>query len=169
MLDGNLFEGREHVYLPHHKSQHMELSVLKSDLLNEWMNEWISLFSCDFTVSICILLYKYKNIMTFFVFLTNIWIYILTYQHKELNSTHTLIGLPKWYSGKESTCQHRRHRLNCWVRKIPWRREWQPTPAFLPGKSRGQRNSVGYSPWGCKQMYTTDIYTHMYSLLPPRL
>ena len=40
MLDGNLFEGREHVYLPHHKSQHVELSVLKSDLLNEWMNEY---------------------------------------------------------------------------------------------------------------------------------
>ena len=33
------------------------------------------------------------------------------------------------------------------VRKIPWRREWQPTPVFLPGKSHGQRSLVGYSPW----------------------
>ena len=43
-----------------------------------------------------------------------------------------------WLSGKESTCQHRRlkrHRFNSWVRKIPWRRKWQPTPAFLPGDS----------------------------------
>ena len=35
-----------------------------------------------------------------------------------------------------------------WVRKIPWRREWQPTPVFLPGKSHGQRSLAGHSPWG---------------------
>ena len=29
-----------------------------------------------------------------------------------------------------------------------WRRKWQPTPVFLPGKSHGQRNLAGYSPWG---------------------
>ena len=48
-------------------------------------------------------------------------------------------GLPRWYSGKESACQcrrHKRHRLNFWVRKIPWRRKWQPTPVFLPRKSQ---------------------------------
>ena len=33
-----------------------------------------------------------------------------------------------------------------WVGTIPWRREWQPTPVFLPGESHGQRNLVGYSP-----------------------
>ena len=33
-----------------------------------------------------------------------------------------------------------------WVRKIPWRREWQPTPVFLPG----QGSLAGYSPWGHK-------------------
>ena len=32
------------------------------------------------------------------------------------------------------------------VGKISWRRKWQPTPVFLPGKSHGQRNLVGYSP-----------------------
>ena len=32
------------------------------------------------------------------------------------------------------------------VGKIPWRRKWQPTPVFLPGKSHGQRSLVGYSP-----------------------
>ena len=37
-----------------------------------------------------------------------------------------------------------------WVRKIPWRRKWQPTPVFLPWKSHGQRSLVGYSPWGRK-------------------
>ena len=34
------------------------------------------------------------------------------------------------------------------VRKITWRRKWQPTPVFLPGKSHGQRNLAGDGPWG---------------------
>ena len=41
-------------------------------------------------------------------------------------------------------------RFNPWVGKIPWRRNWQPTPEFLPGKSHGQRSPVGHSPWGHK-------------------
>ena len=45
-------------------------------------------------------------------------------------------------------CHCRRHRFDPWVRKIPWRRKWQPTPVFMPGKSHGQRSLVGYSPWG---------------------
>ena len=32
----------------------------------------------------------------------------------------------------------------------PWRRKWEPTPVFLPGKSHGQRSLAGCSPWGCK-------------------
>ena len=39
---------------------------------------------------------------------------------------------------------------NLWVRKILWRRAWQPTSVFLPGESHGQRSLAGYSPWGCK-------------------
>ena len=35
--------------------------------------------------------------------------------------------------------------FDSWVRKIPWRRKWQPTPVFLPGESHGQRSLVGYS------------------------
>jgi len=38
--------------------------------------------------------------------------------------------------------------INPWVGKIPWRKKWQPTPAFLPGKSHEQRSLVGYSPYG---------------------
>ena len=34
---------------------------------------------------------------------------------------------------------------------FPWRREWQPTPVFLPGESHGQRSLAGYSPWGCRE------------------
>ena len=42
--------------------------------------------------------------------------------------------------------RHKRHGFNPWVRKIPCRRKWQPTPIFLPGESHGQRSLVGYSP-----------------------
>ena len=48
--------------------------------------------------------------------------------------------LPSWLSGKELTCQFRRCKFDPWVRKVPWRRKWQPTPVFLPGKSHGQRS-----------------------------
>ena len=46
--------------------------------------------------------------------------------------------------------------MDPWVGKTPWRKKWQPTPAFLPGKSHGQRNLVGYSPWGCKELDPTE-------------
>ena len=61
-----------------------------------------------------------------------------------------------WLSGKESTCQYRRLWFDHWVRKIPWKRKWQPTPVFLPGKSHEQRNLVGYSPQGCKELDMTE-------------
>ena len=40
--------------------------------------------------------------------------------------------------------------FNTWVRKIPWRREWQPTTVFLPGEFHEQRSLAGYSPWDSK-------------------
>ena len=42
--------------------------------------------------------------------------------------------------------------FSLWVRVIPWRRKWQPTPVYLPGKSHGQRSLAGYSPWGHKRV-----------------
>ena len=63
------------------------------------------------------------------------------------------VGLSRWLSGKESTCQWRcqRHGFDPWVGKIPWRRKWQPTPVILPGESHAQRSLVGYIPWGHKE------------------
>ena len=69
------------------------------------------------------------------------------------------LGLSRWLSGKESSCQCRRQRrcgFDPWVRKTPWRRKWQPTPVSLPGKSHGQRSLVGCSPWGRKESGTTE-------------
>jgi len=48
---------------------------------------------------------------------------------------HDLRGFPSGSDGKESVCQCRRCMFDPWVGKIPWRREWQPTPVFLPGES----------------------------------
>ena len=59
--------------------------------------------------------------------------------------------------------------FNSWVRKIPWRREWLPTPVCLPGEFNGQRSLANYSPWGHKELDTTEqltdthTYTHPYN------
>ena len=45
------------------------------------------------------------------------------------------------------------------VKKIPWRREWQPIPVFSPGEFHGQRSLVGYSLWGHKESDTTEQLT----------
>ena len=55
------------------------------------------------------------------------------------------MDFPGGASGKEPTCQFRRHKrceFDPWVGKIPWRRKWQPTPVLLPGESHGQRSRV---------------------------
>ena len=64
-------------------------------------------------------------------------------------------GFPGGAGGKEPICQYRRrkgHGFDPWVRKIPWRRKWQPTPVFLPGKFHGQKSLGGYSPWGLQRV-----------------
>ena len=50
-------------------------------------------------------------------------------------------------------------RFNPWIGRIPWRREQQPTPLFLPGEFHAQSSLVGYSPWGRKESDTTEADT----------
>ena len=72
-------------------------------------------------------------------------------------------------SGKEPACQYRRHKRNGfgpWVRKISWRREWQPIPGFLPRESQGQRNLAGYGPWSHKELDMTHTTWHHPVLAP---
>ena len=92
---------------------------------------------------------------------------------KKYMYTYVYCGLPRWLSVKESACQCRRYGRPgfCpWVQKSPWRRKWQSTPVFLPGKSHGQRSLEGYCPWGLKrvrhdlvtkqqQMFTATLFT----------
>ena len=64
-----------------------------------------------------------------------------------------------WLSGKESACQCRRHGVDPWLGKISWRRKWQPTPVFLPGKPHGQKSLLGHSPWDHKDSEMTEQLT----------
>ena len=69
--------------------------------------------------------------------------------------------LPWWLRGWKSCLQCRRLGFDPCVRKIPQWREWLPTPVFLPRESHGQRSLVGYSPWGHKELDTTEQIIHM--------
>ena len=103
------------------------------------------------------------SILTFYITFI-IFIDLLTYR-----------GLPQQLSGqcrictvKEFAWQCKRCRFNPRVRKIPWRRKWQPIPIFLPGKCHGQRSRMGYSsPWSRKewdmtQWLNNNIYKTVY-------
>ena len=76
--------------------------------------------------------------------------------------------LPSWLRWSSICLQCGRPGFNPWVGKIPWRRKWQPTPVFLPGKSHGQRNLVDYSLslWDNKDSDTTErLHFHFLDLL----
>ena len=69
------------------------------------------------------------------------------WQSQDLSPGKLISGFPGGSGGEEPACQCRRHKrlgFDPWVRKIPWRRKWQPTPVFLPEESHGQRSLVGY-------------------------
>ena len=85
----------------------------------------------------------------------------------DFNSFSYLRGFPDCPSDKKSACQYWRHtrlEFNPWVRKIWWRRKWQPTSLFLPGKFHGQRSLLGYSPGMCKELdMTGHTHTHTHT------
>ena len=73
---------------------------------------------------------------------------------------NVLIGFPLWLSRWRIHLQCRRHRRRGFdprVRKIPWRRKWQPTPVLLSGKPHGQRSLMGYSPQRHRESDTTEV------------
>ena len=72
-----------------------------------------------------------------------------------------------WYGCPGSEVKNLYAVQETWVWSLgwedPWRREWQTSPEFFPGKSHGQRSLVGYSPWGCKSRH--DLVTKPPSLI----
>ena len=77
-------------------------------------------------------------------------------RREDLLPPRRLSVLPQRLIIKESVRQFRRHWFDPWVGKIPWRREWQPTPIILPVNSHGQKSLVGYTPWDPKESDMTE-------------
>ena len=100
--------------------------------------------------------FQYKDTMQVWL---NAFLSVVFYFIFDVLMSDVWWGFPGGTNGKEPACQCRRLkrcRFHPWIRKIPWRRAWQPTPVFLPGKSYGQRSLVDYSPWSCiKSDFTT--------------
>ena len=74
-----------------------------------------------------------------------------------------VLGFPAGTSGQESICYAGdpvRCGLDPWVKKVPCRRAWQPTPVYLPGESHGQKSLAGYRPWGLKELDMTEVADH---------
>ena len=102
---------------------------------------------------------KYFKRFKIFQNLLNTWIHLEAQQVQALlnqtshiftpktTSMYLLIGFCWWLRGKKPACKCSRCRFLPWVRKIPWRKKWQPTPVFLPRKSHGKRSFAGYSSW----------------------
>ena len=65
-----------------------------------------------------------------------------------------------WLGHSVLAIAQRRHGcIDPWIRKIPCKRKWQPTPVFLTGKPHEQRAQMDYSPWGHKELDMTE-HTH---------
>ena len=83
--------------------------------------------------------------------------YVCTIPFNCLNLWHHLTSPVTQQKRIHRHCRRcRRHGFNPRVRKIPWRRKWQPTLVFLPGEPHGQRSLVGCSPWGRKESDVTE-------------
>ena len=59
--------------------------------------------------------------------------------------------------------QYRRPGFSPWVGKIPWKREWIPTPVFWPGEFHRQRSLAGYGSWGRKGLDMTEQLSHVHT------
>ena len=63
------------------------------------------------------------------------------------------MGFPSGSDSQESACSAGD------PGSVPWRREWLPTPVFLPEESHGQRSLAGYSPWDLRESDVTEQLT----------
>ena len=78
----------------------------------------------------------------------------LTFNYWSPHALESMLYHKRNHSNEKSTLQ-RRSGFISWVRNIPWRKKWQPTPIFYPRKSHGQRSLAGYSPWSRKESNTS--------------
>ena len=82
---------------------------------------------------------------------------LFSHMSEENHSLSSLLrAFPRGVRGKELSQRHKRLGFHPRLRKIAWRKAWQQTPVFLPGKPHGQRSLVGYSPWGHRELDMTE-------------
>ena len=118
--------------------------------------------------------YEYTYPLPLILFLNQTFIFLNSLEIHILSSllTHPMYilwsFLPGGSDSKESTHDARDSSLSPglgrslsrkWQLKIPLSRKWQPTLVFLPGEFHGQRRLASYSPWGCKELDTTEQLT----------
>ena len=93
-------------------------------------------------------------------------------RHKKTHVSHSLgvyrVVEESWWLRQYTVHpQCRRPGFDSWVRKIPWKRKWKPTPVYFPGEFHGQKSLVGYSPWVTKsrtqlKLLSAHIYGYRY-------
>ena len=82
-------------------------------------------------------------------------VYYFPYILEPYGTATSYLGLLWWLRSKEPACQCRRCRFDTWVRKIPQRRKWQPTPVFCLVNHLDRRSLAAYSPWSHKELDMT--------------
>ena len=142
----------------------MDFSILVKNYICLYHNDW---FSCVFL--------KWRQFHKELGDLGQLGLHIASFPYwSAKNDSITTVIFP-CYSGAASlvaqlvkyppaNAADKRHAFNPWIRKIPWRRKWQPTPVFSPGESYGQRNLAGYSLWCCKESDTNEQPTIYFKL-----
>ena len=115
---------------------------------------------------------QYSNFLILFF---EIWICSINrVDHNKEKNQEKLSQVVLVVKNQPANARDARHRSNPWVRKIPWRRKWQPysglpekshgqsTPVLLPEKSHGQSSLAGYNPLGHKELDTSEwLSTHI--------
>ena len=100
-----------------------------------------NIYMLSFSIYICVCVLSIYIHINIYIYIYLCFPYIYTF--------HIYICFPGSPVEKEFSCQCsrlKRYGFDLWVGKIPWRRKWQPTPVFLPGKFHGQRSLEGFSP-----------------------
>ena len=79
--------------------------------------------------------------------------------HKYFGHSMPFLWASQMVNNLTANAGDKKCRFDPWVKKIPWRRAWQPIPVFASKEFHEQRSPVGYSPWGCKESDTTKWIT----------
>ena len=114
-----------------------------------------------FLLFISITQYLFHLYLTLFSIVLFLWVWFIHYSDVQRSWTYPwndtvywikftcwFLSFPGGSDSKRICLQCKRPGFNPWVGKIPWRREWLLTPAFLPREFHGQKSLAGSSPRG---------------------